>query len=477
MGLPIVSGAGATLLTVDPVSEAARVTLYGPNGSVLSMADTGVFVPGVSAGVPTSGHDGPVARVHRVSSTGAMRTGEQALLFSDSIEGAAVNTNKWLSTVTTMTITQAVATGVLFNAANSALTTVGAMLQSRSRFPAISRNGLIYRSRVLTTQHFDNNLIELGFGTPATATAAAIGNGACWRKDGTGQWVPVLSFSNAETLGTPISNATFRASVAVSEYAEFEVFLEDTRATFRILTSTGAIVSEQYIPFEPTTGTFGVTGLTVMERIYNAAATTTAVQMRRAQMAVWYSDFVGPTEEQQAVWNNEGSLTSPTAFTQLANCVANTAPVAVTPTAIASAYATLGGQFAINPITGGEAELGLFGFQVPGSKGFTIKRVSIDVVNTGAAIAGTPTLLQWELGFNATTNSPTTGGAFRKTIGMHSFAIGAGIGVSGGPAVVWSGREKVQAGLFFLVMVKAILSTATASQVLRGVCTVEGFFE
>lgn len=481
MGLPIVSGASADLLTVDPTSKAARALLYASDGSPLVLADRAAVVPGTTQAMPIAGRDGPVARMVRVTSNGGLRAGDDVPLFFDSCEGALVDTNKWIQTATTMTVTQAVALGMLFNAASSVSGTVGIQHVSHTRFPFIARNGLLFRCRALTTAHFNNNLIELGFGAPATATTTSIGDGACWRKDGSGQWVPVLTFnSGTDVLGTPISDATFRASVAVTEYAVFEVFLEDTRATFRIVKSDGSLVNEQVLSFGATVGTFGVTRLQAMLRIYNSAVVSTAVQMRVAQAAVWLTDAAGPSTEQLAVWNNNGSLTSPTAYTQLSNYANSAAPASASLSNTAAGYATLGGQWQFAAVAGAETDFALFGFQVPAPLGLTVTRVKIDAINTVVAVATTATVLQWGLAFNASAVSLATAAPYapmRKTIGIHSFPIAAAVGALGGPSVVWNGREKVQPGRFFHVVLKVPVGTATATEIFRGTCVVDGFFE
>lgn len=480
MGLTVASGNSNDLLNIDQHGS-AQALLYGADGNPLVLADRSPIVPGVSAGIPIMGRDGPVARVLRVTSNGGLRAGDDVPLFFDSCEGALVDINKWIQTATTMTVTQAVALGMLFNAASSVSGTVGIQHVSHTRFPFIARNGLLFRCRALTTAHFNNNLIELGFGAPATATTTSIGDGACWRKDGSGQWVPVLTFnSGTDVLGTPISDATFRASVAVTEYAVFEVFLEDTRATFRIVKSDGSLVNEQVLSFGATVGTFGVTRLQAMLRIYNSAVVSTAVQMRVAQAAVWLTDAAGPSTEQLAVWNNNGSLTSPTLYTQLANYANSTVPGAGSLSNTAAGYTTPGGLFTFAAITASEVDNALFAFQVPAPFGLTVQRVRIDAINLGAAVATSATVLQWGLGFNSSAVSLATAAPYapmKKGIGFHTFPIGAAIGASGGPSVVWQGREKVQPGRFLHIIVRCIGGTATPSQTIRGTCAVDGFFE
>lgn len=480
MGFQIL-GADGTPLKVDATSNAARATLYAPDGTVLTRQDRSAITPGSSSGMPLVGRDGPLARLLRCSPDGMLKAGDDYLVFYDSTEGAAVDTNKWVQTVATMTITQAAGTGILLNAGSSAANAAGAMQLSHTRFPNIGRNSLAARYKVRYSAHFNNNVLELGFGSPASSTATTIVDGACWRKNGSGQWIPiVVASSGTDVTGDPVDDATFRAAVGVTEYAIFAVFVEETRATFRITKADGTLVNEQIVNFGPTIGTFGTTHLQAMIRNYNAAATGTAVQMWVAQASVWLTDMVGPPLEQALLWMNNGSLTSPTAYTQLANYSNGAAPATATLSNITAGYTTLGGQWQFAAVAGAETDYAFFGIQIPAPYGFTATRVAIDAINTGAAVATTATVLQWGLAFNSSAVSLATGAPYppmRKTIGVHTFAVGAAIGASGGPSVVWQGREKVQPGRFFHVTLKMPIATATASQILRGTCAVEGFFE
>jgi len=483
MGLMIVDGAGGgTLVTVD-ANKALRATLYDDQAAATALArqDRTGITPGTTRALLVGGDDYKLARLIRASPDGTLRSGDDTVLLYDSIEGAAVDTNKWIQTTTTMTIVQAIVTGTNFNNGASVATTVGALHTSHRRFPFINRNSLAFRCRARDTAHFTNNLIERGFGAPTTATAASIVDGAVWRKDGTGQYVPVVSINGAEALGTPISNATFLASVPATDYAYFAVFLEETRATFTIVTQAGVLVNEQTVEFGNTIGTFGATHLSAMHRIYNSGATGTAVQMFVSQTSVWMIDCYGPTWEQSMVDMNYGSLTSPTAFTQLANYANSAAPASATLSNTAAGYTTLGGQWQFAAVAGAETDYALFGFTVPAPYSFTATRCSISSYNTVVAVATTATVMSWGLGFNSSAVSLATAAPYtpmRKIIGIQSFPIAAAISaMPTNPQIEWTGRETVQPGRFLHVILKMPTATATATEIFRGSCAIEGFFQ
>jgi hypothetical protein len=486
MSIKIISGATSDELTVDTTSKAARVTLYGANSaSSVTPIDRSVIVPGGSGGMLLMGSDYKTGRLIRTSPAGTLRTSNESLFLYDSVEGAAVNTNLWIQTTTTQTITQATG-AITFNAGSSTATTTGAMHVSHRFVPFIHRNGLIFRSRVRATAHSNNNQLQFGFGAPGSVTAVAVPNGAFWRKDSTGQWVPVISTNSAEQLGTPISNATFTASVATTDYAIFEVFLEETRATFTIQTSLGAIVNQQTVDFPATNTSFASTHLNVFHQCVNTGATGAAVQMLVSGTSVLSSDVTVQRDWTTALSGmSYNSLTSPTAYTQLANYTNNTAPTARTLSNTAAAETTLGGLVRANSIAGGATDLILFGFQVPSPYTFYFTGIRIPApLNEVVAVATTATIFTYGLAFNSSAVSLATAGTYppmRMALGgVHSGAVALAANAQfSGNDVVYTPTVPiaVQPGRFFHVITRELVGTATATETYQWNILVDGYFE
>lgn len=488
MGLVIVDSVTPTqMMGVDATPRAGRVILYGPDGNPVSAQNSSAVVPLTQGGVINAGRDYKLARVVRASPDGTLRTADDSLYLYDAIEGAAVDTNKWVQTTTTMTITQAVGTGTLFNAGSSVAATVGAMHVSHRRFAFIPRSSIAFRTRLRATAHFVNNIIECGLvNPPATATTAIVPDGFFWRKTAAGDWFPVISIAGVEFLGTAITNATYIAAVATTDYAHFAVFVEESRATYRIVTSAGAIVgTEQIIDFSNFVGagTLAVTHLAAFLRNWNSGATGTAVQLFVTQTAV-----VGLDSISQRPWDaslsamGHGSLTNPlTTFAQLANYANSAAPASAALSNVAAGYTTLGGQWQFAAVAGAETDYALFGFTNPSPYTLMVRRVSISAFNMVVAVAGTVHSLQWGLGFNSSAVSLATAAPYtpmRKTIGQMFALVAApvGAGFSNSP-VVWEGLEPVFPGRFFHIILKMPTATATATQIIRGTATVEGYFD
>jgi hypothetical protein len=489
VGLVIADSVTPTqLLGVEATPRAARVIIYGPDGNPVSAQNSAAVVPLTQGGMINAGRDYKLAKTIRASPDGTLRTSDDAIMLYDSCEGAAVNIMKWIQTTTTMTITQAVATGMLFNAGSSVATTVGAMQASHKRYPFISRSALAFRFRARATAHFSNNLIEMGaVNPPATATTAAVPDGFFWRKDAAGQWLPVMSISGVETLGTPISNATFIAAVATTDYCYFAVFVEEERATFRITTNAGVIVTEQIIDFSAASGigTFAVTHLAAFIRTWNSGATGTAVQLFVSQVAVFAVDSLSQRDWKIAMsgmLNN--STVSPTTGLQLAQYANSADPAAAVLSNTAASYTTLGGLF-LGPTptpAGAVTDFALFGWANPSSNlTFFLTGIKIQTANRGAAVATTATRLEWALGFNSSAVSLATAAPYspmKVSIGAQAFAIGAAIDAVA-PDVVWTPGTPlpVMPSRFLHVILRIPVGTATAAGFLRGSVAIDGFFE
>lgn len=487
MGVQIQDGVASDLMGVDATSKAGRVTLYNPDGSVLALVDrlSGGITPGTTRGLPIIGADYKTPRLSRAASDGALIAGgERVLVFHDACEGAAVNTNKWIQTLATMTITQAAATGILLNAGSSVTTTQGAMQLSHNFFDRPSRSTLLTRMRVRSTAHFNNNLLEVGFGSPASSTAASIGDGACWRKDGTGQYLPIVSINGSETVGTVVS-----FTPAATDYYIFEVQVEDSRVTFRIYTSLGALTNEQTIDFTVTTPSFAVTRLQGMMRTYNSGTVATAVQHFVDEIDIFSQDlsWSRPWAEVK-VSQGDGILASPfTTFGQLALYTNNAATGTATPTnttiGTAGLMGTANWSNGANSFAASESlDLIIFSYQNASPRGLMVKGINLDSVNLGAANGAAAYTIQWFLALNHSAVSLATAGAYptmRKMLGIQAVAASAPIGTPfNGIDRRYMSGIKVFPGRFIAIGARVIgASAATASQVIRTLVDFDGYFE
>jgi len=187
---------------------------------------------------------------------------------------------------------------------------------------------------------------------------------------------------------------------------------------------------------------------------------------------------------QTAMGNTSAQVPTGGTVGYTANYVNATAPVAATLAAATAGYATLGGQFSFAAVAGAETDYALFAYLVPTGSTLIIRGIWIDTMNTGAAVATSATWLQWALGFGstavtlATAEGAATKATARLALGNQVFPIAAAIGAQAtrldvnldAPIVVNSGE-------YLHILLRMPLGTATASQVIRGIVGINGYFE
>jgi hypothetical protein len=423
--------------------------------------------------------------------TGALRTNAESLMLYDNSEGTGYNSNTWIETASSMTVTQTAAAGRLFNAGSSVTTNQGIMHVSQKNIPFTIGTTLIGIHRVRATAHFANNVQEFGFGSPSSAIALTATNGGHWRKDTAGQWLPVLCINSVEILGNPISNATFIAAIATTDYAIFTVELRHSSGRFCIYTQGGVLVTSQDIDL--TAGAAGVSGFAVtslqsFQRIWNNGAVTTAVQMFIDEVSVSALDSMQqrPYLLSQASMGFS-SIQSPTTYAQTANYTNNTAPTAraLSNTAAPEATTVLDGFISGIAPAGGNTDLILIGFQVPVGKTFIFYGIRLSPpLNQGAAIATTDTLIAYALGFNGSAVSLATASPnnHRPKIlsGYHTGIVGLAVNKQySGTDIQYNsqGGIAVHSARFFHVIARVLVGTATASQTILWQISVDGMFE
>ena len=481
----IQSGATTDLLTVDPTTKAARVAEYDSGGNALAPLNRAAVLE-AAGGLLNAGKDYKIAHTIRVASTGGLQiAGDDTILLADTFEGTTRNLNQWIETVATMASAQTVAVGLTLNSGSSVTTAQGILESSHRQFPVLSRSSLVFRAHMNVTG-VTNCVQEWGFSDQASATVALHNNGAFFRRDAGGSLQPVLAFNGVENQGSVMTQP------ATTEYATYEIFLETRWATFTITSHAGAIISSQVMEIGSSNGgagvttqarMFAVTHIPAMMRVYNAGTAGTAPKIIVNDCIVQLLDTW--TQRPHIVQQSGiglSSLTSPTAFTQLANYANSAVPASATLSNTAAGYTTLGGQYQFAAVVSAETDFALFGWQNPTPYTFYCTGIRIgEMVNTVVAVATTASVFQWAAAFNSSAVSLATAAPYspmRVGIGTQAFAIAAAVGATA-PAVQWSPGTPmaVQPNRFLHIILKAWLGTATATEIFRGTVVVDGFFE
>lgn len=487
MSVEIKSGVAADLLTIDATSKAARVTLYDTSGNTLMPAG-GAAITADVGGQLISGRDYKLARTLRTTRDGSLAVASTLdLMFYDSFEGATVDlANKWVHTLTTMTITQAAATGVLLNA--SAITTIntGAMANTQRAFALVAGSPIKFTAQVrIGTPTVSNWVGEWGFQTPpATAITVAVPDGAFFRRVSGGTIECVIASNGSE-----ITQTTGFTPGATDDIT-YEVIWEDDRATF-IMTQKNGTAATPVVTMEWTATLrkrAAVTHVRGHTRLYNlgsAPASAPVVNILAVSIHRLDSTADKSLNVQQALTGYDG-LTVPTTYAQAAQSTNSADPAAAVLSNVTPSYTSLGGKW-IGPTPTPAAAVTdfiLFGYTVQAPYTFVCTGVTIWAINRGVAIATTATVIEWSMGFNASAASLATaapGDPKRIFIGAQQWAIGAGVDAPPSPearlVVMFEGAPKVtQPGRVLSVILRVVQGTATASGFLRGHVGIHGYF-
>lgn len=390
--------------------------------------------------------------------------------------GTAVNTRKWATILTTQTLTVG---GARYELNSSGINTVstGSMLKSYKYIPFYKANTAYCEFAVnWTAPVVANWFAEWGFGNPTSAIAA--------QTDGV-----FFRVTSGQFRGVAVNNSTetYVDLGAIPDVAMVHDFVVEVAMGMVYFWHEGNLLGQLPVPatqFGPTSQS----ALPVFIRTYNAAvAPASAIKLQCSAIGASNGgadlNRLWPTV-QTAMGNGTYQVPTGAASGQTANYVNSTAPVNGTLANITASYATLGGQFSFAAIAGAETDYALFGYQVPAGLTLIIRGIWIDTMNTGAAVATTATWLQWSLGVGstavslATTDAAATKSPARIPLGNQVFAIADAIGKQ---AVVidknLDAPVVVNSGEYLHIILRMPLGTATASQVIRGMVGVNGYFE
>jgi hypothetical protein len=420
------------------------------------------------------------------SDSNRVRAGVDSTMFSATFPAAAIDLGVWNQSTATMTI--AVASGFMnLNSGNSVATTVDAIAKTWRYFPIFqdlaTRFDCILQFPV-TPQ--TNTTME--WGLFLAATTAAPTDGVLFRQVNTGNLVAVVNFNGTET--TQIITGF---NLAASTRYEFSIIVDTNQAYFYINNVLATTINV------PTTGAISTAAAEqpICFRIYNGgSAPASANQIKVSSATVTLLDGGAGRSwhyAQSAMGGNAIQNTyNGTTTGQTASYANSAAPASAALSNTAAGYTTLGGQWQFAALAGAETDYALFAYQVPAGtaaalgKTLHITGIRIDSFNMGAASATTPTLLQWGVsaGSSAVTLAGTVDSAGvkivrRVALGCQSLAVGAPIGANFGTPIdtQFATPLIVNQGEFFHVILKVVVCTATASEIIRGTCFINGYFD
>lgn len=397
-------------------------------------------------------------------------------LFSDNVDGTTVDPNRWTIALTgAATVAQA---GGFIILNNSAITTINTASQfSTIQYFDIMHEAYLYGhcNALANTVPISNLMMELGFNICSGLTAPT--DAAIFRWTPAGEFRCLLNNNGSETQ---ISGAL--AAPAANVVHHFEVKVQHGHVDFLIDgVEVASLVAAAGVANAVNAGRLPWTARVVM----GASAPAFAGQLKIACVDVWRT--VVDLKIQYKDYNctlGRGSHLIPGTFLQQANHANNTSPTSATLSNTAAGYTKLGGRWQFAAPATLATDYALFGYQVPVGWNLTVHDVQITAVNTGAAVGTSATILDWSVGVEATQVSLATADTLpsivevrRQPIGIQSWILAAGIGVSAQPlSPHWEAGLVCHGGRWFHIIVQQFLGTATASQVIRGDVFIGGYF-
>lgn len=458
---------------VDPGPRAARIQLVNADGTPVTK------LPGdprlvADRGLPIMGVNDDNFRHLRLDRLGSIPNNTP--LFWESFEGVTINVASRLNlAATTFVAAQSSAGGLVLNSTNLTTASSAISVISTQRFAKMQRTPLHFKARARLAP-VANAVMELGFGAPALQTSSPT-TGAYFQVTAAGQLQAVVTF-NGTDLAAPVAINSMPGGWQTNFYT-WDVILDDDEALFFVQdTSSGLIIASARIQL-PVLGSrlWDLTRLPVFARLHYPTGPATAAQMVLADWQVVIMDAqMGLTMEDISVFAGYGGEANPLTAAQIANYANSAAPTSATLSNTAAGYTTLGGQFQFAAVAGAETDYALFGFTVPSPYAFVCTGVDIDTFNTGALSATTPTLLQWFLSPDQTAISLATSTNRRIPLGTQSIPVGTAIGGQADRSVSRQVKATTHAGRILVLGLKMPVGTATASQIIRGVATIKGYF-
>ena len=415
------------------------------------------------------------------SSQGLLGTGSVQVDFEQGFSASTISPSIWSQVLGSMTIGVANNT-ITLNSANSLTPTAVARLVSYRQAKTLRGSDRIIAWRMMLPNLVTGAVTEIGAFAATGITSPTSGSFFRYGSDGTLRGVSISVTGAESTTGvipTPSLNVAHDYTIWIM--SKSIVFQIDDVVVGSIPlgdTAPSPITSESS-PF--------------CARLYNASATATAQQvyLHRCVSALYGGTYGYDRQFLAALGGDIGSQGVVGAGTgYLANWANTTAPVSATLSNTTAGYINLGGQFQFTAVSGSETDYALFAFQVPAQtatnqgRTLVVHGINISTFNMGAAVATTPTLLQWGIAYDgtavslATADAASTKAPRRVPLGCQSLPVGLAVG-GDVPDLRVDFRQplSVNAGNYLHVILKIPVGTATATQSVRGVVAINATWE
>ncbi len=429
----------------------------------------------------------PYLKSPEVSPDFRLRTDSDTLLLSTTFNYSSQDFGRWLNYTSSGTISYGIL-GYVSLSAGALTANFGAMIRTSRVFPILAASALYIEWNAAYTEiPSGNNIMELGIGIPATAIGA-LTDGIVFRWDQNSVFQGVMTYNGVDiattgTLLAPDITRTHKYTLVIST-EEVEFWIDDVlHATVIVPAGYGWPVAEASLP--GIARCYNYTGAAVNTQILKVAGLAASLG--------GYSTAKEWSHTLSSSGNNAAQGTAGMGSTgQTSNIVNSTVPATAALSNTVAGYTTLGGTFLYAAVAGSETDYALFAYLNPASavaltaRTLHITGISINTWMIGAAIATTPTILQWAIGFGATAVSlATTDTAAtqlkaprRVALGSQSLLVAALVGTHAQEINrAFTTPYCVNPGEYVHIILRIPTGTATGAQNWRGSVAIQGYWE
>lgn len=403
------------------------------SGQVMVKMQTSASEPGAVYLVGKADASSPAVTGSITGSTqGLLGSGLVILEQEENFVASSLNTSKWQTSTSTMTITIA-ANSAIMNGGGSTTSGHYAILRSYRSVRCYRGNDRVLAWRIaLDSAPVANNVVEIGGGICATTAAPTV---AAIFRYGTDQTLKgvVISSNGAENSTSTIAMTT------PTSYHDYLCVIGQDEVVFEI---DGIPVASSSIP-SGSVAPAAAESFPAYVRIYNAANTSSAQKVNVGRLVTaTFGGHTGLNKMMVCALNGDVGyqhVTGTGTGGPTSNHSNSAAPGAAALSNTVPAATTLDGSLLITGPAGGETDYLLFAFQVPAG---TLTNMARTLIVHGVTVdvnlhSGPPTIAacwQWQLAFGATavslvTTESATGKTHRRIhLGMSFFAASAPAG-------------------------------------------------
>ena len=409
----------------------------------------------------------------------------EAMMFSETFNYSSQDFGKWFHYLADSSAITYSGGDVTLNLVNTNANN-GAMLKTSRVFPFLGTACTYLTFTSNYTQPIgSNNFLEIGYGIPATAIASAT-DGIFFRWTGAGVLEGVFLYNGAETITSPFDIPqinTNHSYIIAATQREVSFWIDDIlQETLQVPATLGQPASQASLP--------------VFLRNFNLANASTYVQtLKVSNVSVTigglghnrtWSDIMAGAGYNSA--QSYSGLTSSYTSNIINSTGINTASLSNT----VPSYYHLGGDFIIPATNGSNTDYALFAFLNPApsvtitSRVLVITGIVVNTYNNITAVATSPTVLSWQVGFGSTdsslavtdTSATAQKGARRFNLGTQTFTVGSLAGASSNEIDRrFTTPVVINPGEYLHIIVRIPSGTATSSETFCGSVAINGYWE